>query len=452
MAKEPIDFVRDIVLRAIEEEKRRPVAPYRDAEQLQRELDIRIPTRGKGLRQVLEMIEQVVRATPRTATRGFFNQLFGGRLWAATAADMLAAFLNNSMHTWKVAGAQVLIEIEVLRKMLRAVGFNRGEGAFTPGGSVSNMVAAMLARNAKFEDVRDLGLDGRRCVVYTSEESHYSITKNAGILGLGRRNVAKIPTDDRGRMDVDELRARITSDITAGAEPLLINATAGTTVLGAFDPLEEIGAAAAEYGVWYHIDAAWGGGALLSRRTRPLLEGRERADSFTWDAHKMMGVPLMASAVLLKREGLLDKGFAEDAPYLFQNADCRLDPGARSIQCGRRNDAFKVWAAWQLLGDEGYEARVDKLFGLARCAADRARRDSAFSLLMEPESLNVCFQVVGESSEAVCRALDERALVKVGHALFRGRSYIRLVCVDPEMTFADIDRFFDLVAAVAKNL
>ena len=200
------------------------------------------------------------------------------------------------------------------------------------------------------------------------------------------------------------------------------------------------------------IDGAWGGTALLSAKTRPLLAGCEAADSFTWDAHKMMGVPLIASAILMKREGLLHKHFSEQARYLFQSEEHDYNPGTRSIQCGRRNDAFKVWVAWQYFGDEGYEQRVNRQFELAAYAVEHIRRRDALKLLMQPELLCVCFQVDGKSSEAICDALDKQALIKVGYGNFRDRSYIRLVCVDPDMTFGDIDHFFEQVAQVADKL
>jgi len=452
MDVEALRYVTEIMRRAMAEEAAEPVARYRSARELEEMPPPAIPRRGRSLKEVFELVERMVRLTPRTATKRFFNQLFGGRLWVATGADMLASFLNNSMYTFKAAGVQVLIEREVIRKMCEAVGYEEGEGTFAPGGSISNLVAMVVARNEKRESVRNEGMDGRRYTVYTSDQSHYSIVKNAGIVGLGRKNVRKVDTDERGKMKPRALRERIERDLAAGHVPLLINGTAGTTVLGAHDPLDELAAVAAEYGVWFHVDGAWGGSALLSRRTRHLLAGCERADSFTWDAHKMMGVPLVASAILMRRKGLLKKHFREEATYLFQTEGEEYNPGRWSIQCARRNDALKVWAAWQYYGDEGYAARVDKLRGLAEYAAERVRKHPEMELIVEPEMTNVCFRVAGKSSESVCEALEKRSLMKVGYGMFRGKSCIRLVCVDAALEREDIDTFFDLVLEVARGL
>jgi len=165
----------------------------------------------------------------------------------------------------------------------------------------------------------------------------------------------------------------------------------------------------------------------------------------------MMGVPLSASAILIKKKGLLEKHFSEQADYLFQNDDA-FNPGTKSIQCGRRNDALKVWVAWQALGQQGFAERIDILYDLAQYAAGIVKKDDALRLCMAPESMNVCFQVIGKSSEKICEVLDKKGMIKVGYGDFRGESYIRLVCVNPDLTFADIDAFFQKVKNVGAEI
>ena len=225
---------------------------------------------------------------------------------------------------------------------------------------------------------------------------------------------------------------------------MMICATAGTTVLGAFDPIEPIADIAGEFGAWLHVDGALGGSVALSRRHRGLIAGCERSDSFAWDAHKLMGTPLSCSVILCHRPGLLRKHFEEGASYLFQSDDeDRYDHGKISMQCGRRNDALKLWAAWKRLGDAGYADRVDHLFEMARYAAECVNRRPELELVREPESMTVCFEVVGRSSEAVCERLrrEERALV--GYAEVGGRRVIRLACANGATTRKDIDGFIE---------
>lgn len=445
------ESVTQLMRRYLQEESRVPALPYVSPDELESQLDLCISQRGCDFAQLMEDLGRVVLATPRTGGKRFFNQLFGGRIAAAVAGDMLTPLLNNSMYTYKVAGIQIMVEKTVIAKMCGLVGFDQGEGTFAPGGSLSNLVAMVLARNEKAPGLRDHGFDGSKMTAYASDQCHYSITKNAGLTGLGRRNVRLIPSDSRGKMRLDLLERRIRQDLDEGATPFMIAATAGTTVLGAFDPIAEIVALARKYGMWAHVDAAFGGTALLSPQTRGLLDGCALADSLTWDAHKMMNVPLIASAILVQRRGLLRKNLSETADYLFQG-DEQVNPGHHSIQCGRRNDALKVWAAWRYLGDDGYRHRVEKQMALARHAADAVRRDPILELIAEPEFTTVCFQVQGVSSEAICDVLDKRGLAKVAHGNFQGQSFIRLVTVNPDLDPVDIDDFFELVKTVASGL
>ncbi len=436
------EALREVLKLAIDQldrEDRLPVDHHRSPDALRGELGLGLAPEGLSLNEVVSKLRRILALTPSSASPRFLNQLFGGRDPVAMLAEMLTPLTNTSLYTYKVAGPHVLIEREVIGRMVEKVGYVEGEGLLSAGGSVSNMLAMMIARNEASEAVREEGLSGPRMTVYTSAVSHYSIRKNAGVLGLGRQNVRDVPTDRRGRMDVEALREAVRDDRARGYRPLLVNATAGTTVLGAFDPLREIAALAREENLWMHVDGAFGGSFLLCESERDLLDGVELSDSFTWDAHKMMGVPLSCSAILLRRRGLLQKHLDETADYLFQAHTDDLNPGTRSLQCGRRNDALKLWAAWQFHGDRGYDARLRRVVALARHAAQRIQDDPEMDLVIWPESINVCFEVRDTSSEAICERLDREGRLLIGHGRVDGRCAIRLVCVNPDLTEGDID-------------
>ena len=192
-----LDKTLDIAKKFIQDEEKTPVSAYKSPYELLDELDLKIGEKGISDEAFFEVLEEVVMATPKTASKSFFNQLFGGRNMAALSGEILAAVLNNSMYTFKVAGPQVLVEKEVVAKMLEKVGYAHGDGTFSPGGSVSNMIAMMVARNEFDKKIRNKGLNGHRLTAYTSEEGHYSTRKNAGILGIGREQVRMIRSDDR---------------------------------------------------------------------------------------------------------------------------------------------------------------------------------------------------------------------------------------------------------------
>ncbi len=423
-----------------------------DPEQLAQRLDLALGSDGQPSDSVLARLHDVLCATPSSSSWRFVNQLFGGREPMATAAEMLAVVPNVSMYTFKAAGAQILVERELLRHMAAHAGFAGAEGCFTPGGSIANLVALLLARNAAAPESRDRGTGGAKLVVYTSAEGHYSISKNAGIVGIGRHSVRMVPTDTAGRMDVGALARLLDEDGAQGLLPALINATAGTTVRGAFDPIRAIATLAHERGVWLHVDGALGGSLVLCPSRRDLVDGVELADSFSWDPHKMMGVTLQCSVLLVARRGALTGSLDETADYLFQSHEDDLNPGHRSIQCGRRNDALKLWAAWLRLGDRGWDERILRQLDLARVAAAKIAADPAFELLEPPPSINVCFEARGRDSAAICDWLDRQGRLKIGYGTVRGRQAIRLVCVNPDLDETDLDAILAEIKAAARAI
>lgn len=402
--------------------------------------------------EVLDLLEQVIRETPRSSDPRFFNQLFAGRVPIAASAEVLASYLNVSMYTYKAAGPQVLIEWEVVQRMMHAIGWTEGDGTFLPGGSLANLVGMLLGRNQAAPEMREQGAPAQRLITYVNASGHYSVDKNAGILGMGRANVRHVAIDEVGRMRPDALRAQLEADRAAGHLPAVVVATSGTTVRGAFDPLPEIAALCEDFDVWLHVDAAVGGSMLLHPEGRAALAGIERADSVTWDAHKMMGVPLTCSAILVRDPKILTRSFSEAAEYLFQVDGDHLNPGRRSIQCGRRNDALKLWAAWKHLGDQGWAQRLDRQLALANYLADRVADHPELELCERPPLTMVNFVVPGKSSARICDLLHNRGDAIVGFGDCGGVESIRMVTMNPEVTEAQLDRLLDEILEVAADL
>lgn len=451
----PDDVLPQLMAELVDEHLRRdreqPMRPHQTPDELMAALPIAIEGDARPWPEAFALLRQVLAATPSTSSRRFFNQLFGGRDGMAMLGELGAMLANAPMHTFKASGVQVLIERAVLRRMGAAAGMPDGDGMIAPGGSLSNLAAMILARNHALPQSREQGLPGVRTAIYASAAGHYCVRKAAGMLGLGRDAVRSVPTDADGRMLAAPLAAMIAADRAAGAVPVMIVATAGTTVLGAFDPLPAIADVAERTGVWLHVDAAYGGSVLVSPRHRGLLDGCERADSLTWDAHKLLTVPLTCSVLLTRRPGLCVQALDEPASYLFQD-DALLDPGRGSLQCARHNDALKLWLAWKHHGDEGLARRIDRLFELAAHLAARIDQHPGLRLCRPPASINVCFEVLGTSSRSLCRALWERNVAQIGHAVVDGREVVRWVLVDPAHTPAELDAVLDELLAVARTL
>ena len=450
----PLERVSSIVRQHVQGDTGQPINPYRSPAELKEHLDLSIDPEGQSAEGVMDALAELAAASPRSTSKRFYNQLFGGRDPVATAADMLVPVLNSSLYTFKAAGAMALVEEIVIERMAEKIGFPLpgAQGTFTPGGSISNLMGMLLARNEACPRARNEGMGDVRFRSYVSTDAHYSVSKAAGVLGIGRSNTRKVPTNDAGEMRVDELEAMIAADRADGCRPGIIVATAGTTVLGAFDDIAELSKLARAQNIWLHVDASYGGSALMSPEHAHLLDGVQHADSVAWNPHKAMGVPLSAAAFLTRRPKLLRRSLDEAADYLFQGDADRYNPGIRSLQCGRRNDARKVWAGWKHHGDVGYRDRIERLMGLAQHCAARAEASDRMALVIEPAYLNVCFEVIGKSSRDICDELRARNQLLVGHAPVDGRTIIRVPFVNGELTTADVDEMLDLILEAAASL
>jgi glutamate/tyrosine decarboxylase-like PLP-dependent enzyme len=388
---------------------------------------------------------QIIKHTPKTASTSFFNQLFGGRLSKATLGDLLAVMLNNSMYTYKVAGPQVGIEKTVLHKICELIGYgNQSDGTIAPGGSMSNYMAMLMARDQFDASIRNQGVS-KKMTLYTSEASHYSIIKNASFIGVGRQQVRLIKTDDFGKMQPKALELQIKEDIANGYHPFFVNTTAGTTVLGAFDTIEPISNICKTYNLWLHLDGAYCGSVIFSNTYKHLVKGIELTNSFSVNAHKMLGTPLTCSIIVTQNKAHLHQSFSNDAEYLYQTNDDDFNLGKTSLQCGRRNDALKLWTLWKSVGHRGLEEIVNHQFYLADVARDYIKSHPDYTLYSFDDSISVCFNYKDISAKKLCTMLYEHSKLMVGFGTFRDDEFVRLVTINTLIDKDAILNFFKTI-------
>ncbi|XP_054286365.1 cysteine sulfinic acid decarboxylase-like [Macrosteles quadrilineatus] len=383
-------------------DRQSPVLRWTDPDKLLDILDLDLDKSPLTHDRLLGLVKDTIKYSVKTGHPYFMNQLFSGVDPYGLVGQWLTDALNPSVYTYEVSPVFTLMEEKVLAEMRRIVGWTQGDGIFCPGGSMANGYAISCARYHALPQVKSQGLHGLpRLVVYTSEDAHYSIKKLATLQGLGSDNVYLIRTDSRGRMDVNDLRAQIQRTIQEGAKPFMVSATAGTTVLGAFDPLPEIADVCEANGLWLHVDAAWGGGALMSPRHRHLLNGIHRADSVTWNPHKLLTAPQQCSTFLTRHTDLLGPCHSACATYLFQQDkfyDTRYDTGDKHVQCGRRADVLKFWFMWKAKGTDGLAAHIDTVFDNAAFFTEQIRHRPGFKLVLDqPECTNVTFWYIPPS-------------------------------------------------------
>ena len=436
----------------ISEEEKHPVADRIDSDKLYDSIDLSLNEIGMVDDEFKSVLRDVLVSTPKTATNLFFNQLFGGRQGKAVLGDLLAVMLNNSMYTYKVAGPQVGIEQEIIRQSCDLIGYGSpSNGTFPTGGSMSNYMALVMARDAKDPTCRYEGMS-KSMVIYTSEESHYSNTKNASFAGIGRNNIRYIPTDSRGRMIPEKLDAQIIDDLSEGFIPTYVNATAGTTVLGAFDPIDQIADITEKYKVWLHVDGAYSGGVIFSKKYKHLVEGIERSNSFSYNAHKMLGTPLTCSIILVNDKKHLHESFSIEADYLYQTDGDDFNLGKTSFQCGKRNDALKFWTLWKSVGTSGLEQIVDKQFELADVAREYVRNNPDYTVYSFDDSVSVCFNYKNIDPMALCTGLYEHQITVVGFGSFNDDTFVRLVTINANNEKSDILNFFKVLEEFAEKI
>jgi glutamate/tyrosine decarboxylase-like PLP-dependent enzyme len=385
-----------------------------------------LPRTGAEAADVLSRFESDIAPHSMAISSPRYFGLFNPTpLPVAVWADALASALNQNGAVWRNSPAANVIEARVVRWLCELVGYGANAfGTLTSGGSEANLVGLKCARDAAHASIRDRGLRAAPgdLTVYATEQSHYSIEKSLDILGFGRESLRKISTDEHFHIRVDELRAAIERDRANGCIPCCIAGAAGATSTGVIDPLDQLADLAQEFGVWFQVDAAYGGGLAFSKH-RGRLKGIERADSITVDAHKWMFVPFACGALLVRGGAeVLRHSFDLTPEYLtekrerFGGADEEFD-GFRYGQLGtKRFNALKVWAAFKTLGVDGYAEIIDRQIELTQYFAIKIDSLPDFVRLGQIETAVSCFRFLpdwvrgldGEGQDRVQRELQQR--------------------------------------------
>jgi glutamate/tyrosine decarboxylase-like PLP-dependent enzyme len=294
--------------------------------------------------------------TPHPRYFGLFNP---APATMSIAADALVAAFNPQMAAWSHNPFAAEAEAHLVRAFGARFGYAETDGAFCSGGAEANHTAVLTALTHAFPDFNERGVRALAAqpVLYISAEGHHSIKKAARLCGLGTEAVRELPVDERLQMDCAALAAQVERDRAAGFAPFMLVATAGTTNAGVLDPLPQLADIAARNRLWLHADAAWGGAAALAPELRPLLDGIERADSITFDAHKWLSVPMAAGVYLTRHTNILTRTFRVANAYMPRAVEAEHDissPYEHSMQWSRRFIGAKVFLALAVAGWTGY--------------------------------------------------------------------------------------------------
>lgn len=444
-----------------ENDDEQPVVDYHTPASLQQILQATVGEEPVGEEEFLKMMDQYLEFAVKTGNKQFLNQLYSGFNFPAFLGDVLTTLTNTSMYTYEVAPAATIIEKEMIALMNSYAGYDEGDGIFLTGGSNGNLVAMFTARNRMLPESRFHGYDRtENLVAFINEQAHYSFETAANLLGIGAKNVIKVKAGKDGRMLPHELEKAIAQALQNGQKPFFVAATCATTLLGAYDPIDEIADITQKYGLWLHADGAFGGSIILSDKHRHLMRGIEKTDSFVWNPHKLMNIPLICSALLVKQKGVLQHNNTDlNTDYIFHDSEDVEDLGKKSIQCGRHVDAVKLWFAWKYFGKKGYAQRMDNLIDMATHAEKFVNNHSRLELIAQRQSFSVCFRYLpenGENPNEFNLAIREK-LRKSGHSIVNygyldKELTIRLVTANGSLQKEDIDLFFRNFLEIVSNI
>jgi glutamate/tyrosine decarboxylase-like PLP-dependent enzyme len=385
-------------------------------------------------------------------------------------ADYLAAAMNP--NCWGGDHAAVHVENEVMRWIAEIVGYPAdAEGILVSGGSMANFTALAAARRAMTPgNVREEGLAGEgrpRLVVYASDQVHHCVDKAVDLLGIGTRNLRKIPTDERFRVRTDLLERTIAEDRKSGLLPVVVVGNAGTVNTGAIDPLDEIADICRRESLWFHADGAYGAMARLSPALAPLFSGMERADSIAADPHKWLYVPYEAGAALVREPGRLAAAFRKFPEYLATDPESPF-PGPvwfaeRGVELSRGFKALKVWMGMKTHGSRAYARSIENDVELARFLAEKVDRRPEFERLAEQVLSIVNFRyrptdrpLPDEEIDRLNRRIVNRLVGEgsflLAPTILKGRTAMRVCIVNFRTTEDDLTLLLDEAARVGREL
>jgi L-2,4-diaminobutyrate decarboxylase len=370
----------------------------------------------------------------------------------AAVADLIHGAVNQPMSLYEMGPAPHAIERVVVEWMVEKIGWPAGAGGvLTHGGSLANLTALLAARAAAAPDAWTDGVDGSLAVL-APPSTHYSVRRSVAMLGLGERAMVDLEVDEYERIVPSALERALERATAAGRRPMALVAAACATSTGLYDDLVSAGEFCRRHGIWFHVDAAHGGPALLSPGHRELLRGIELADSVVWDAHKMMRTPALAAAALVREDRRLEAAFRQKASYLFyEDEQERPSLLERQVECTKAPLGMRIFMNLAFRGEEGIGRYVGEQYDKTLRFWELIEARPGFECLCRPESNILCFRHGRDADEQV-RIRDE-LLAEGGFHLssteVSGERWLRMSVMAPATSEATVKSLLDAIETAA---
>jgi aromatic-L-amino-acid/L-tryptophan decarboxylase len=440
----------------------RPVYRHTSSREIRSGLDSKLPIEGTDFDLVLKVFaDTIVPFSRQNAHPRMFGYVQSPGTPIGAFADLLASTLNANLTIWRSAPGPVELERLTIDWIRQILGFHEeAAGLFVSGGSMANLAALAAARQTKEQS---LG----RLRIYASSATHFSISKAAALLAIGRENVQYVAVDERFKMRVDDLVARINADLEAGYVPFCIVGNAGTVDTGAVDPLHEIRDVADRFQLWMHVDGSYGAFAVLAESARKLLAGMEKADSIALDPHKWLYLPVDVGCVIYRDPEIARAAFAHEADYtrMFgEEADEAFVCWDYGPELSRRFRALKVWMLLKGVGLDRLSEAIESNLACARYLESMVRASDDFEMVAPVELSIFCFrhvpvQLRTQSPKAI-DAFNERLLVALqrdgssylSNATLGDRFALRGCVLNYRTTLRDMEILLEDLRRVGKSL
>lgn len=382
--------------------------------------------------------------------------------------DALGSITNQVMAVYEMGPWATSVERALIERWGAVLGLTPGafSGLVTHGGSLANLTALLTARNVSLKESwsQGVGHSSHLPVLVTQADSHYCVTRSAGILGIGTEQVIKVPLDSKRHMDPEALDEILTQLRKSGTPIVAVSASACATLIGAFDPLNDIADICQRHEVWMHVDAAHGGAVSFSDKHRHLIDGIARADSFICDAHKTLFVPALCAFVFYKDKQHRFETFQQDAPFLFDPSApgmANIDSGMVTIECTKRAATYGLWGVWSLFGQQIFADLIDETFATTRLFYEKLCDAEDFEPLHEPEcniqvfrylppsKYDLLEQEIGELNRKIRRHLMESGEFYIVQTNFDGVGALRVCVMNPLTDESDLDQLLSSIRTTA---
>lgn len=411
------------------------------------------------------IIDLYIKTGIQVHSPGSMGRQFSGVIPLAGIFDLISSIVNQPSSFYEAGQLPNVVERIMADEFNRFIGWEPGRFTMvtTSGGSLANLTALLAARNDRFPRIWSEGMCALERqsppAIAVSEDAHYSVCRAVGILGIGEEQIVRLPINQERQICIEKVRPALEEAAERGMKVFCIVASAGTTSVGAFDPIDELAEIAEEKNIWLHIDGAHGGSLLVSDKLRHKLKGIEKADSFAWDAHKMMFVPAPCTLLFYKNKEKSYGAFHQDASYVFEKEPdiyTEFDSAGKNFECTKRPLIMNLWVLWALYGKALFADKIEYLCQLTRHAYQILKEEPDFETLHQPEANILCFRylpsnlrksVFPDFQVAIRNRIREEGKFFISKVDIDGVGALRVVFMNHQI---DVDHFRMLLYEIRK--